>query len=171
MNPNYDKEALGSTLSSRVGTPSGSTCFDYGSVSGCDSGCPALLRGECEVFADVIEQIEPDLSPEEIQEIKLLYKEETGMQNEDEFFNMLRKRLKYFRAAAGITQAVLGEPAGVDRRYVAKVECGSQHPSFGFLRKISSYHNISINWLCYGQGSMFLEKAVNRKWHKKVEVA
>lgn len=88
------------------------------------------------------------------------------MLNEDIFFHNISARLKEFRALAAITQRELGEPAGIDRRYVAKVECGSQNPSFNFIRSICAFHNISIDWLVFGQGPTYLPGKENEKWFK-----
>jgi len=78
-------------------------------------------------------------------------------EKEQEFFKQIRIRLKEVRKELKITQREFGESAGIDRRYVAKVECGSQNPSFKFLRSISIKHKISLDWLLYGIGDKFVE--------------
>ncbi len=75
---------------------------------------------------------------------------------ESEFFKQIRFRLKEVRKDLKITQREFGESAGIDRRYVAKVECGSQNPSFKFLRSVSIRHKISLDWLLYGVGEKFV---------------
>jgi len=75
---------------------------------------------------------------------------------EQEFFKQIRLRLKEVRKELKITQREFGESAGIDRRYVAKVECGSQNPSFKFLRSVSIRHKISLDWLLYGVGEKFV---------------
>jgi transcriptional regulator with XRE-family HTH domain len=75
---------------------------------------------------------------------------------ETEFFKNIRLRLKETRKELGITQREFGESAGIDRRYVAKVECGSQNPSFKFIRSVSIRHKISLDWLLYGVGEKFI---------------
>ena len=75
---------------------------------------------------------------------------------EIEFFKNIRLRLKDVRKELGITQREFGESAGIDRRYVAKVECGSQNPSFKFIRSVSIRHKISLDWLLYGVGERFI---------------
>ncbi len=75
---------------------------------------------------------------------------------ESEFFKQIRLRLKEVRKDLKITQREFGESAGIDRRYVAKVECGSQNPSFKFLRSVSIRHKISLDWLLYGVGEKFV---------------
>lgn len=82
-------------------------------------------------------------------------------EQEHEFFRQIRIRLKEVRKDLKITQREFGESAGIDRRYVAKVECGSQNPSFKFLRSVSIRHKISLDWLLYGVG----EKFVNANEH------
>lgn len=78
---------------------------------------------------------------------------------EAEFFTQIRFRLKEIRKDLKITQREFGESAGIDRRYVAKVECGSQNPSFKFIRSISIRHKISLDWLLYGVGDKFVQTA------------
>lgn len=77
-------------------------------------------------------------------------------EQEQEFFKQIRLRLKEVRKELKITQREFGESAGIDRRYVAKVECGSQNPSFKFLRSVSIRHKISLDWLLYGVGEKFV---------------
>lgn len=78
-------------------------------------------------------------------------------ETEAEFFTQIRFRLKEVRKDLKITQREFGESAGIDRRYVAKVECGSQNPSFKFIRSISIRHKISLDWLLYGVGDKFVQ--------------
>ncbi|MCU0846400.1 MAG: helix-turn-helix transcriptional regulator [Spirochaetes bacterium] len=73
------------------------------------------------------------------------------------FFKQIRLRLKQVRKDLKMTQREFGETSGIDRRYVAKVECGSQNPSFKFLRSISIKHKISLDWLLYGVADKFVE--------------
>ncbi len=47
MPANYGKEQFGAFLNSYGQTPVTDTCHNYGSMSGCDFECPALLRGDC----------------------------------------------------------------------------------------------------------------------------
>jgi len=78
-------------------------------------------------------------------------------EKEKDFFKNIRLRLKKVRKELKMTQREFGESAGIDRRYVAKVECGSQNPSFKFLRCISIKHKISMDWLLYGIGEQFVK--------------
>jgi len=77
-------------------------------------------------------------------------------EREASFFKQIRLRLKEVRKELKMTQREFGETAGIDRRYVAKVECGSQNPSFKFLRSISIKHKVSLDWLLYGIGDRFV---------------
>jgi len=87
---------------------------------------------------------------------QFLSKDVLDEEMEVEFFTQLRLRLKEVRKDLKITQREFGESAGIDRRYVAKVECGSQNPSFKFIRCISIRHKISLDWLLYGVGDKFV---------------
>lgn len=75
---------------------------------------------------------------------------------EKDFFKNIRIRLRDVRKGLKMTQREFGESAGIDRRYVAKVECGSQNPSFKFIRSVSIRHKISLDWLLYGIGEKFI---------------
>lgn len=77
-------------------------------------------------------------------------------QREADFFTQIRFRIKEVRKELKMTQREFGETASIDRRYVAKVECGSQNPSFKFLRSISIKHKISLDWMLYGVGQIFV---------------
>jgi hypothetical protein len=56
---NYDKLRLGATLSSFDGDNNNhGDCFNYGSVSGCDEDCPAMLDNRCEIYtSEFVERI------------------------------------------------------------------------------------------------------------------
>lgn len=68
MNANYAKLSFGAVLND---VPMASDCHNYGSVGGCDEGCPALLRGECEVPYEAIKCC--DIPEEDQKEILDLY--------------------------------------------------------------------------------------------------
>jgi hypothetical protein len=51
-----------------------SVCHNYGIMSGCDEGCPALLAGDCEQPLDAIEVC--DITDEESAEIMSKYCEQ-----------------------------------------------------------------------------------------------
>ena len=58
MGKNYDKLDLGRTLSGMAGDKHNhGDCFNYGSVSGCDENCPALLDSRCEQEEEVLENL------------------------------------------------------------------------------------------------------------------
>ena len=78
-------------------------------------------------------------------------------EKELEFFTNIRTRIREVRKELGITQREFGESANIDRRYVAKVECGSQNPSFKFMRSVSIKHKISLDWLLYGVGDRYIK--------------
>lgn len=84
-----------------------------------------------------------------------------NQEKENDFFKRIRLRLKEVRKELKMTQREFGESAGIDRRYVAKVECGSQNPSFKFIRSISIKHKISLDWLLYGVGEKYVITSEN----------
>jgi transcriptional regulator with XRE-family HTH domain len=87
---------------------------------------------------------------------EILSNEVLDKEQELHFFDNIRKRIREVRKELRMTQREFGESAGIDRRYVAKVECGSQNPSFKFLRSISIKHKISLDWLLYGIGDKYV---------------
>ncbi|MCP4131386.1 MAG: helix-turn-helix transcriptional regulator [bacterium] len=87
----------------------------------------------------------------------ILSEEILNDEKEADFFRELRARMKEARKELKMTQREFGESAGIDRRYVAKVECGSQNPSFKFLRSISIKHKVSLDWLLYGAGEKYVD--------------
>ncbi|MFC1670391.1 helix-turn-helix domain-containing protein [Spirochaetota bacterium] len=93
---------------------------------------------------------------EKYNEHLILSEDVLNEEKEAEFFKLIRTRIKEIRKILKMTQREFGETAGIDRRYVAKVECGSQNPSFRFLRSISIKHKISLDWLLYNVGNMFI---------------
>lgn len=50
--PNNNKMAFGRVLAESI-SPMMTDCYVYGMVSGCDSGCPVLCAGKCELYASV----------------------------------------------------------------------------------------------------------------------
>lgn len=93
---------------------------------------------------------------ERYQDHDILSEDVLDEEKEADFFKNIRLRLKEVRKELKMTQREFGETAGIDRRYVAKVECGSQNPSFKFLRSISIKHKISLDWMLYGIGDRFV---------------
>lgn len=105
------------------------------------------------------EQIIPqgDKYKERYSDHQILSQEVLDDQHEKDFFLNIRTRIRSVRKELKMTQREFGESAGIDRRYVAKVECGSQNPSFKFLRSISIKHKISMDWLLYGIGDRYVK--------------
>jgi transcriptional regulator with XRE-family HTH domain len=94
---------------------------------------------------------------ERYQDHSILSQEVLDEQHEKDFFYDIRTRLRSVRKELKMTQREFGESAGIDRRYVAKVECGSQNPSFKFLRSVSIKHKISMDWILYGINDRYVK--------------
>ena len=72
IKPNYDKLNFSRTIANHdTEFITSDVCHNYGIMSGCDEGCPALLSGECRNIEDAIECC--DVSPDERAEILNLY--------------------------------------------------------------------------------------------------
>lgn len=95
--------------------------------------------------------------PERYKDNKILSHAILSKEEEKEFFADLRARVKEVRKELQMTQREFGETAGIDRRYVAKVECGSQNPSFKFMRLMSIRHKVSMDWLMFGVGDKYIQ--------------
>ncbi len=93
---------------------------------------------------------------ERYKEHDILSEDILSEEKEANFFTDVRTRLREVRKELKMTQREFGESSGIDRRYVAKVECGSQNPSFKFLRCISIKHKVSLDWLLYGIGEKYV---------------
>ena len=74
MKKNYNKLDFGRTINElgKDGFITSDVCHNYGSISGCDDGCPALWDGECRNIEEVLESV--DFSEDEVNEIKNIYK-------------------------------------------------------------------------------------------------
>lgn len=66
------------------------------------------------------------------------------------------KRLLACRKELDLSQKSMAEDAGLVRSYISHIESGSQNPSFDVIAKLSGKYNLSIDWLLYGRGQMFL---------------
>ena len=78
------------------------------------------------------------------------------MKNKDLLIEDAYSRMKEIRANLGMTQREFGESADIDRRYVAKVECGSQAPSLDYVLNICMKHKISLDYIFHGEEPIFL---------------
>lgn len=73
MQPNYNKLAFSRSMTTQDGGfITSSVCHNYGIISGCDEGCPALLSGDCKNINDVIGHC--SFTEEEKTEVLKLYK-------------------------------------------------------------------------------------------------
>lgn len=72
MTPNYGKLNFSRSMTDMEGGfITSDVCHNYGIMSGCDEGCPALLDGDCKNIGDAIECC--DVTDEERTEILKLY--------------------------------------------------------------------------------------------------
>jgi len=72
MLPNYAKLNFSRSMTDMEGGfITSSVCHNYGIMSGCDEGCPALLSGECENPIEALKNC--DVTTEEEKEIMDMY--------------------------------------------------------------------------------------------------
>ena len=68
------------------------------------------------------------------------------MTNLDEFYSVIRRKMRMFRKEKGITQRELAEKIGVSEGYISDIERDSKdkHPSIDCLLKISDVLGIEL---------------------------
>ena len=72
MEPNSAKLAFSRVMTDMEGGfITSNVCHNYGIMSGCDEGCPALLSGDCPNIKDAIECC--DITSDERAEILVIY--------------------------------------------------------------------------------------------------
>jgi DNA-binding XRE family transcriptional regulator len=73
--------------------------------------------------------------------------ESLGLQSETEILRRLATRIKGFRATAGWTQAQLAGRAGLNRAYLAEIECARRNPSLRSVIKIANALRVPVREL------------------------
>lgn len=72
MEPNHGKLDFSRSMTDLEGSfITSDICHNYGIMSGCDEGCPALLDGDCEEYKEALKKC--DISDEERKKIIKLY--------------------------------------------------------------------------------------------------
>lgn len=64
--------------------------------------------------------------------------------DENEFYQLLGKRIKFLREQAHLTQEKLAEMAGISLDYLGKIEVNINKPGMKTILKISNALNIPI---------------------------
>lgn len=67
-----------------------------------------------------------------------------------------QKRIKEARKKLGLTQADIALKLNISRGAYGNIEAGYQNPSYDVLELIGTVYNISLDWLLFGRGLMFL---------------
>lgn len=62
-------------------------------------------------------------------------------------YESLGRRIKYYRTAAGLTQAELAEKVGISIQYMSAIENGKKYPSLALLVDTSLALNVSTDAL------------------------
>lgn len=82
------------------------------------------------------------------------------------------ERLKSWRVEQGLSQRALGSVMGVSQGYIGNIEAGRSEPSRNFLQLLSERFGVSSDWILYGVGVPFTERASGfetRKAGKRIE--
>lgn len=64
--------------------------------------------------------------------------------DENEFYQLLGKRIKFLREQAHLTQEKLSEMAGISLDYLGKIEVNINRPGIKTILKISNALNVPI---------------------------
>lgn len=76
----------------------------------------------------------------------------------------ISERLKWARAASGLTTRELASAASVSPAYPSAIECGqTKNPSIGSLAKLSTALGVPLQWLCSGEGRKPSAGALRRR--------
>jgi len=67
-------------------------------------------------------------------------------------------RVRGIRNILKSTQKDFAESLQMSGSYLSEIERGNASPGFEFFFKISAAHNVSLDYLIHGTGSMFLEE-------------
>ena len=69
----------------------------------------------------------------------------------------MNERIKKIRKSLGMTQKEFGETIGISRDVMANIENARVDPSESLIKLISITHNVSYDWLKYGEGEMYMD--------------
>jgi transcriptional regulator with XRE-family HTH domain len=70
--------------------------------------------------------------------------------------NQVGPRLTRVREHLRLKQGEFAEMAGISRSYVSEVESGKQTPSFNFCLAVATRFDVSLDWLFFEKGTMFI---------------
>lgn len=68
----------------------------------------------------------------------------------------MQNRLKELRKALGMTQQEFADKLNIKRNTIANYEVGRNEPIDAVLALICREFNVSVDWLKYGKGEMFI---------------
>ncbi len=67
------------------------------------------------------------------------------------------KRIKQIRKELRLKQTEMAEKLSVLNTYISEIETGKGNPGHGFFYKFATTFNVSLNFLFFGLGDMFVE--------------
>lgn len=73
---------------------------------------------------------------------------------------LINERVKIVRKSLGLTQSELAGSIGVSAGAISQIEGGESGVSVDTLYNISTVHNISLDWIIAGRGTMKLGQLV-----------
>lgn len=78
----------------------------------------------------------------------------------------LGMRLLKIRRSLSYTQGKMAALLGISRSSMAKKETGLTFPGYHVMRKLGANFNVSLDWLFFGRGQIFLDKEESPKEQK-----
>lgn len=76
---------------------------------------------------------------------------------------MMGERIKQVRLAAGLTQQQFAERIGLSRNFIAVIETSDRKPSDRTIADIAREFGVSLAWLQYGEGEMYVKRSANEE--------
>ena len=83
---------------------------------------------------------------------------------------MIASRLKNLRNTLGLSMLAFGKKLGCSRDVVANIEYGRSEPKEVFLNHVCDIYGVNRQWLFFGIGQMFDEKAGDEKVREAAEI-
>lgn len=73
------------------------------------------------------------------------------------------ERIKQVRLAAGLTQQQFADKVGLSRNFIAVIETSDRKPSDRTISDICRIFGVSLAWLQYGEGEMYVRRSANEE--------
>ena len=72
------------------------------------------------------------------------------------------KRIKLLREELRMKQKEFASGIGISASFISQIEMGHKNPGYDFLYILMSKYHVSLDWLFYGTGEMFVKQEAKR---------